>query len=253
MICHEILGVRENASVSDINDAYEKKMAALRNNASLSPKQYEKKSKEFYEATEACLLWTDKSFSAKTVERVEEYSLEFFSNNRVSSCIGPCTFCDWVVCCGFNSATDGFLVDCCGLESNALAVICDILIYAGAGFSAWKSHNATKKAEEEKLAQERRAKMVENARQEISSMNNQLHVLEQKEEELDKKRTEAQGRLQQILRFWYFYKALGSTYPFGELASIEENRVKSIGAELDAIRHQQQSISKRIIELSALL
>lgn len=257
MIYHDILGVPENATVSDINRAYEQKAATLeQSRVLLSQQQYDKKSYELLAAKESCLSWHDKNFAVKTTEKVQRYSSEFFSRGRVNEvCIGPCTCCD--VCggplCTCNSSNDSFLVACCGCKSPWFAILCDVLLYAILGIAVLVAYSNDKKENEKKLAQELHAKMIADTERELSSLNKQLDDAKRTAEAWEEKYTMAESELQQITRFAAFYTVLGSTYMFNSMIDVQRNKVEAVNKEKTRADIQQMEISKRRTVLSARL
>lgn len=120
MRCHEVLGIDERATVSDIMLAYDNKKSFLNGDIPASAEQIQAKLHELNSAKDDCIAWASMNFASKTAKRVDEYSSNCFSQNRLNEvCIGPCTctdVCGGMLCsCGSNS--DSFLVSCCGCES----------------------------------------------------------------------------------------------------------------------------------------
>lgn len=143
MRCHEILGVDERATVSDIMSAYENKTSFLNGgHTPVSTEQLQAKWHELNSAKDDCIAWANMDFASKTAKRVREYSSSCFSQNRLNEvCIGPCTCTDACggMLCSCNSSNDSFLVSCCGSESPWIAILCDIAIYAGAALCIMRS------------------------------------------------------------------------------------------------------------------
>ena len=157
MRCHEVLGIDERATVSDIMLAYDNKKSFLNGDIPASAEQIQAKLHELNSAKDDCIAWASMNFASKTAKRVDEYSSNCFSQNHLNEvCIGPCTctdVCGGMLCsCGSNS--DSFLVSCCGCESPWIAILCDIAIYAGAVFSGMRN----KRQENEKRREEEATK-----------------------------------------------------------------------------------------------
>ena len=84
MRCHEVLGIDERATVSDIMLAYENKITSLTDeHTSVSAEQIQAKLCELNSAKDNCIAWTNMDFASKTANRVKEYSADCFSQNRL--------------------------------------------------------------------------------------------------------------------------------------------------------------------------
>lgn len=108
MRCHEVLGIDERATVSDIMLAYDNKKSFLNGDIPASAEQIQAKLHELNSAKDDCIAWASMNFASKTAKRVDEYSSNCFSQNRLNEvCIGPCTctdVCGGMLCsCGSNS------------------------------------------------------------------------------------------------------------------------------------------------------
>lgn len=205
MRCHEVLGIDERATVSDIMLAYENKKTSLTDeHTSVSAEQIQAKLCELNSAKDNCIAWTNMDFASKTANRVKEYSADCFSQNHLNEvCIGPCTctdVCGGMLCsCGSNS--DSFLVSCCGCESPWIAILCDIAIYAGAVFSGMRN----KRQKNEKRREE-------EATKKLSELHNELDIIKKNIEEANIKISDAEMTLNVYRMFTSFFYSLGCSY-----------------------------------------
>ena len=93
MRCHEVLGIDERATVSDIMLAYESKKTSLTDeHTSVSAEQIQAKLCELNSAKDNCIAWTNMDFASKTANRVKEYSADCFSQNRLNGICWCCPF-----------------------------------------------------------------------------------------------------------------------------------------------------------------
>ena len=77
MRCHEVLGIDERATVSDIMLAYENKKTSLTDeHTSVSAEQIQAKLCELNSAKDNCIAWTNMDFASKTANRVKEYQFQ---------------------------------------------------------------------------------------------------------------------------------------------------------------------------------
>lgn len=115
MRCHEVLGIDERATVSDIMLAYDNKKSFLNGDIPASAEQIQAKLHELNSAKDDCIAWASMNFASKTAKRVDEYSSNCFSQNRLNEvCIGPCTCTD--VCGGMLVALGSLIL---GLSDHA--------------------------------------------------------------------------------------------------------------------------------------
>ena len=204
MRCHEVLGIDERATVSDIMLAYDNKKSFLNGDIPASAEQIQAKLHELNSAKDDCIAWASMNFASKTAKRVDEYSSNCFSQNHLNEvCIGPCTCTD--VCggmlCSFGSNSDSFLVSCCGCESPWIAILCDIAIYAGAVFNGMRN----KRQKNEKRREE-------EATKKLSELHNELDIIKKNIEEANIKISDAEMTLNVYRMFTSFFYSLGCSY-----------------------------------------
>lgn len=94
-----MLGVRENATASEIDCAYEKKCAALENgDVKLTQEQLTRKRQELEKAKAACLAWQSMSVGERSSQRVQQYVSEISDPAHTNAiCFGPFTFFQSVI------------------------------------------------------------------------------------------------------------------------------------------------------------
>lgn len=179
MRCHDILGIKENATLIEIEEAYSRKTKNLdKSKDVLLPGSLEIKLKELLNAKNECVAWIDKSAVDRIKGRAAESMQSRTSDIRLNEiCFGPCTFTD--ICCG--ACTDALGCDCCCPEievsccytvcgSQAVPVIADIGIYAWIIWAAYKD----KKEKQEKQEREYRIQQANRAREDNAIINSQL-------------------------------------------------------------------------------
>lgn len=255
---HDILGIAENAAVCDIDKAYGEKVAALdKCKEILSQQQYQQKSGELLEAREQCLAWEKKEFAYKTAEKVRGYSEDFFSGRRLRSiCIGPCTCADAVggICtCNSKRANLGFLVGCCGCEDAGFAIVCDIIIYAALGISAYVSHGKKQRELEEKQAREYHTRIRQEAEAELSRKQQELAETRGRIEEVGRQRQQAEEDLRLFNRFAAFLCSIGSACAFDEMRKVLRDNSDKLNKDYAATISKQKQIQQAMESLNRRL
>lgn len=215
MRCHEVLGIDERATVSDIMLAYDNKKSFLNGDIPASAEQIQAKLHELNSAKDDCIAWASMNFASKTAKRVNEYSSNCFSQNRLNEvCIGPCTctdVCGGMLCsCGSNS--DSFLVSCCGCESPWIAILCDIAIYVGAVFSDMRNKRQENEKRREEEAAKKAAELRNQATKRLSELHNELDIIKKNIEEANIKISDAEMTLNVYRMFTSFFYSLGCSY-----------------------------------------
>lgn len=253
MIYHEILGVRENASVYEIDRAYEKKIAALSGQTLINQQQYDRKVCELRAAKESCLSWRDKSFAEKATEKVQTYSSDYFSSDRVHEfCCGPCTLMD--ICagalCTCSSNNDSFLATCCGCGSAWPAILCDVELYACLALTGLMEHKRKQRAKEEELAQEQHKKIVEDTEKEIASLRTTLSEIVNKIDHLSEAQSELEHDLAYFEQLKTFFDAIDATLSLGSVHDLLIKRNEATRIELEKATAEKRYIAQRIETLS---
>ena len=258
MIYHDILGINENASATDIDNAYEKKIAVLegqRVQALMNQQQFDKKAHELFIAKESCLSWRDKSFTDKTAEKVQKYSSTFFSNGHMNEvCCGPCTFVDALggFLCTCNSS-DSLLVGCCGCRSPWLAILIDIVFYAYFGFTFYASHEQTRiegiKAADEAIHQ----KIIEDTKRELATLRTQFSDLTGKLESLSRVYQETELNTDTVKRMSALFALMGSEFDFAGFIQLSEKQLDAAKADCKSAEAEKARIEQKIASLSKKL
>ena len=242
---HDILGVRENATLSDVENAYNTKQDTLFGQRDILPDAaYNKKQQELEKAKSDCLMWISTPSFEKTKKRFIEGTKSWTSPNRMNGItIGCCTVCDDV--CGSTCNNCGWGTDdsCCEYHcgSQAVPIFCDVVgyiiigIYALIGlFKFGKWINAgNKESRYDNAVQEQpqlQLKLAESA-DKVREVTFALSVKEKRERDLN--------------RFSDFFEAMGVNST-EELRIQERERVEAHSAEIRAAQREHDKIQKRI-------
>lgn len=257
MRCHEVLGIDERATVSDIMLAYDNKKSFLNGDIPASAEQIQAKLHELNSAKDDCIAWASMNFASKTAKRVDEYSSNRFSQNRLNEvCIGPCTctdVCGGMLCsCGSNS--DSFLVSCCGCESPWIAILCDIAIYVGAVFSDMRNKRQENEKRREEEAAKKAAELRNQATKRLSELHNELDIIKKNIEEANIKISDAEMTLNVYRMFTSFFYSLGCSYD-GVPETMQEllDDLVSKREKHSTLCAKQKEIEKRINEQERIL
>lgn len=257
MRCHEVLGIDERATVSDIMLAYDNKKSFLNGDIPASAEQIQAKLHELNSAKDDCIAWASMNFASKTAKRVDEYSSNCFSQNRLNEvCIGPCTctdVCGGMLCsCGSNS--DSFLVSCCGCESPWIAILCDIAIYIGAVFSDMRNKRQENEKRREEEAAKKAAELRNQATKRLSELHNELDIIKKNIEEANIKISDAEMTLNVYRMFTSFFYSLGCSYD-GVPETMQEllDDLVSKREKHSTLCAKQKEIEKRINEQERIL
>ena len=257
MRCHEVLGIDERATVSDIMLAYDNKKSFLNGDIPASAEQIQAKLHELNSAKDDCIAWASMNFASKTAKRVNEYSSNCFSQNRLNEvCIGPCTctdVCGGMLCsCGRNS--DSFLVSCCGCESPWIAILCDIAIYVGAVFSDMRNKRQENEKRREEEAAKKAAELRNQATKRLSELHNELDIIKKNIEEANIKISDAEMTLNVYRMFTSFFYSLGCSYD-GVPETMQEllDDLVSKREKHSTLCAKQKEIEKRINEQERIL
>lgn len=257
MRCHEVLGIDERATVSDIMLAYDNKKSFLNGDIPASAEQIQAKLHELNSAKDDCIAWASMNFASKTAKRVDEYSSNCFSQNRLNEvCIGPCTctdVCGGMLCsCGSNS--DSFLVSCCGCESPWIAILCDIAIYVGAVFSDMRNKRQENEKRREEEAAKKAAELRNQATKRLSELHNELDIIKKNIEEANIKISDAEMILNVYRMFTSFFYSLGCSYD-GVPETMQEllDDLVSKREKHSTLCAKQKEIEKRINEQERIL
>ncbi len=236
MHCHEVLGVRENATQEDIECAFSEKCTRIANCKDvLGIVPYERKIQELNTAKKECLEWRDKSFQSRTLSRCLEFSSQVTSNNRVNECcIGPVSFIDWLcgyMCCGNVGSHDyGFCAACCCDDSSlnyTPTIWCDIALYAAGIIFSLRGL----KEKRDTVAREYRIRQAEMARTENVHLEEQLgHCLSEQKNIQDRLREEEKLN-DAIAAHIALFSAIGTADP----QPIYDNQQRRIRTQRDVL------------------
>ena len=140
MKCHDVLGVRESADTSTIENAYATKCFLLyQQELEIAPEALAKKQSELETAKADCLIWITLPNTEKIKQRIACSAKNWSSPNRMNGItIGCCTVCDDV--CGSTCNNSGWGTDdsCCEYHcgSQAVPIFCDVVGYIIIGIYA---------------------------------------------------------------------------------------------------------------------
>lgn len=250
MHCHEILGVRESASWEDIECAFSEKCTRLTSNKDvLGIVPYERKIQELKTAKKECLEWKDKSFSARTLSRVSEYSSQVTSSNRVNECcIGPFScvdyFCGYICCGNVGSHDYGFIAACCCDESSlnyTPTIWCDVVLYAGLVWLWFSDRKEKKKAEEAEI----RKRQAERARSENAQLEEKLRQCLATQKNIQEQLQEEEKTGKTLAAFISFFSSLGDV----DGQTVTENqklRIQGKRASLEKSREKERELRDKI-------
>lgn len=237
--------------------AYDNKKSFLNGDIPASAEQIQAKLHELNSAKDDCIAWASMNFASKTAKRVDEYSSNCFSQNRLNEvCIGPCTctdVCGGMLCsCGSNS--DSFLVSCCGCESPWIAILCDIAIYVGAVFSDMRNKRQENEKRREEEAAKKAAELRNQATKRLSELHNELDIIKKNIEEANIKISDAEMTLNVYRMFTSFFYSLGCSYD-GVPETMQEllDDLVSKREKHSTLCAKQKEIEKRINEQERIL
>lgn len=163
MRCHDILGIRENATAEQIEAAYSEKLEKLEAGADvLSPIANEKKRTELAGARQMCLDWLDKKGIQRIGQRIADEVIPRPNEFRTNACwFGPMTL-GYNLCCVPCGLTDGGTLCIMGIG--------DIFIYAMLIHAYIKDRQFWDEIAEDKKRKER----AEEARKAIARFESDL-------------------------------------------------------------------------------
>lgn len=250
MRCHEILGIRETASVAEINQAYISKRDKLTSKQDiLDIVPYSIKCQELDSAKAECLDWAHKPIVGRVKERVTKASAGSGKDVRLHEfCCGPCTFTD--ICCGV--CVDGMGCDClcpevevscchtvCG--SQALPIIFDLVIYAYAGFSIFTKW----KEKQEEEAREYRIRQAERAREDNVRLQEQLARCQADQKNIQNNVRNEEQLAQVINAHVSFFNSIGAVGT-DAITSNQNSRLQAKKDEMEGSRRKERELQEKI-------
>lgn len=241
MKCHDILGIRENANRTSIEEAFLMKENSLKQQAdALPPEAFSKKYAELHDAKADCFAWLETTPTERMVRRVDASLKNLSSPNRVNGVqIGCCTVCDYVCGSGCGCEDDSCCIGCCG--SQTVPIACDVIgyviigIYALIGlfkFGKW-INDGNKEARYDNAVREQpelQRKLAESA-DKIREVTFAQSVKEKRERDLN--------------LFADFLEGMG-TESTEELRQQENERVLAHSAEIKAAQREHDRLQKQI-------
>lgn len=238
---HDILGVRENATLSDVENAYNTKMIALSGQCEILPEAaYDKKREELDKAKGDCLVWISTPNSEKAKKRFAEGAKSWASPNRVNGVqIGCCTVCDYVCGSGSGCEDDSCCIGCCG--SQTIPIACDVIgyviigIYALIGlfrFGKWISDG-------------NREARYDNAVREQPELQRKLAESADWVREVTFAQSVKEKRERDLNLFANFFESMGVNAT-EELRIQEHERVMAHSSEISAAQREHDRLQKRI-------
>lgn len=263
MRCHDVLGVRENATADVIYRAYDQRVQTLEKATDILPVEgYIQKQNELITAKQECLEWLSKSSQDKVQERI---ALDKSNKNQIrlyspGICIGPCTC--WDKICGSPC------MEIYGTQS--CPITCDVLIYIGTAIMCLISmgpeirasaerrekakKEATQKAQREREARERgtRRKNAEDARQKNTVLRQQLGECQANKENIKKLFEEAIQTRKDLEGYISLFNSLGVADQ-SVIRANHEVRIKGLSATLDEFLQQEKNLLTKIEQNQATL
>ena len=250
MRCHEILGIRENASVAEINNAYITKRDKLASNQDvLGMVPYGVKCKELDSAKRECLDWSQKSITGRIKERLENASPYSSNDLRINQfCCGPCTCTD--ICCGEMSNACGcdclcgeVEVSCCHsvCGSQAIPIIADIAIFAFWGWDLYKKW----KAKQEQEDREYRIRQAERAREDNVRLQEQLARCQADQKNIQNNVRNEEQLAQVINAHVSFFNLIG-VVGTEAITSNQKSRLQAKKDEMERSRRKERELQEKI-------
>lgn len=238
---HDILGVRENATLSDVENAYNTKMTALSGQCEILPEAaYYKKREELDKAKGDCLLWISTPNAEKAKKRFAEGAKSWTSPNRVNGVqIGCCTVCDYVCGSGCGCEDDSCCIGFCG--SQTVPIACDVIgyviigIYALIGlfrFGKW-------------ISEGNKEARYDNAVSEQPELQRKLAESSNTVREVTFAQSVKEKRERDLNLFADFFETLGVNST-EDLRTQEHERVLTHSATISAAQREHDRLQKRI-------
>lgn len=250
MHCHEILGIQENASCEEVEQAYSSKHSKIESSKDvLGAIPFSFKVRELEAAREDCIAWTKKTALSRFKERVAKAPTRQSSDIRLNEfCCGPCTFTD--ICCGAMNNVCGcdclcpeVEVSCCHTVcgSQAIPIIADLGIYA---YWAWSLYSKWKEKQEAE-AREYRIRQAERARTENVHLEEQLGRCRSEQKNIQDKLREEETLNNSVVAHIALFAAIGTT----DLQPIYDNQQRRVQAkrdELENARKRERELQEKI-------
>ena len=252
MIYHDMLGVRENATASEIDCAYEKKCSALENgDVKLTQEQLIRKRQELEKAKAACLDWQSMSAGERSSRRVQQYVSEIGDPARTNAiCFGPFTFFNLLFC---SCCNDSAICNSGGCSLTTLAAICDLAFYGFLAASLWKDKKETEEKEAREEEERAREKYLADRRRELEDLRKQAQECETQYRQMQQKCHQTSIKLEQTRRIITFFTAIGSTDSFGLLSQQIQEQLEQEEQSVEELRKKYNDLRNRVRDLSSVI
>lgn len=252
MIYHDMLGVRENATASEIDCAYEKKCSALENgDVKLTQEQLIRKRQELEKAKAACLDWQSMSAGERSSRRVQQYVSEIGDPARTNAiCFGPFTFFNLLFC---SCCNDSAICNSGGCSLTILAAICDLAFYGFLAASLWKDKKETEEKEAREEEERAREKYLADRRRELEDLRKQAQECERQLHEMQQKCHQTSNQLEQTRRIITFFTAIGSTDSFDFLSQQIQEQLEKEEQSVQELSNKYRDLRNRVRDLSSVI
>ena len=248
MHCHDVLCIAENASLDDINTAYDRKAESLALSESMvSREAFELKQHELITAKEECLAWHSKPTIVKIGQRTKSAISHHTHTNRMYSvCFGPCTCTD--MCCG--AACDGSSVNpptCCeqSTGSQTCPIICDAIIWAPGVI--WVGYHILRflfTAIADAVRNHSRAK-EERIRTRIAELRSRVSTSSQQRTELERQLGVETKDLEYLSAFTTLFSSMGVNNTT-TITNGQENKVRALRNQILTHHDEERSLHEEI-------
>ncbi|MBR5020997.1 MAG: hypothetical protein IKY17_05145 [Oscillospiraceae bacterium] len=234
MRCHDILGIRENATAEQIEAAYSEKIEKLGAGADvLGLAADERKRSELAQARQMCLAWTEKKGIQRVTERIAEEIIPRSNELRTYAlCCGPMTLVNNLCCIPCELSDPGTL---------CIALAGDLGIYAVLGHAYYKDRQFWKEVNE----REERKRLAAQAREEIERLDDELRACRLAQYDWKDRVYEDQVHLDYIRAYAELFEALGAENT-GDLVTAQEQRLNRSRENLLQLQRQENEYCTEI-------
>ena len=252
MHCHDVLGITETASLTEIEEGYSKKAQVLISSCErMSEDAYALKMNELETAQTECTSWCARSNPDRMRLRMQQAKPQSKRPTRLYSVyFGPCTFTD-MCCgevrdysCGLSSPSDS---TCCeGITgSQTCPIVCDVIFWAPIAIwliqSIWSIILPLCEAIIEAIKNHHNARIEK----EISELWSQLEEVEQKRGKLEKQL----GRESELLTYVSAFAAAFTSMGVGDAAAItnmQKVKVQELCRQISECRDKERELQGKI-------
>lgn len=237
MKCHEILGIKENSTIHEIENAYLNKMdILLEYQSDLNDSAYSLKAEEIATAYYDCLAWCDKSTSEKIRSKLtqnitnQSKQVRLYEIGFCSALGGECEneCCDGCGCEGCGTAVDGLIYVAIGI-----GVLSGVIML---GSKIYNSH-VEAKAEEERRKRQRNYNQAVNDNDSLGREQRNINdKMNREKSELDRLKQQQS----EIVSFAKFSEALGAK----DTTRIQQNISKKVHEKKQSVDNMQRQESE---------